>query len=160
VTERFLLTLGNPRLMSVKNASVTSKFPWEESKSLFWVQQGEKVKVGQRLATIYSQELQSLPKGTALKQAKSRSVFLNCTKQLARSAAIGNYRDKNSQYWKFWMPKNLVLMVLLNSVVVVTQRNITVVDYIKYRKLHFSYCDGGVDKIWIMSCLWVRICLG
>jgi Cu(I)/Ag(I) efflux system membrane fusion protein len=141
-----LLLTGKIQADERQNASVTAKFPGRIEK-LFVSFTGEKVKVGQRLATIYSPELVTAQK-ELLEAAKTRQVFPELY-QAAREklrlwklseTQIASIENSGTPQTKF--------EILAGHSGVVTQRNIAVGEYVNTGTVLFNVVD--LDKIWVM----------
>jgi Cu(I)/Ag(I) efflux system membrane fusion protein len=141
-----LLLTGKIQADERQNASVTSKFPGRIEK-LFVSFTGEKVKVGQRLATIYSPELVTAQK-ELLEAAKSRSVFPELYQAAREKLRLWKLSETQiASIENSGMPK-IEFDVFAEFSGVVTQRNITVGDYINTGTSLFNIVN--LDKIWIM----------
>lgn len=141
-----LLLTGKIQADERQNASVTSKFPGRIEK-LFVSFTGEKVKVGQRLAAIYSPELVTAQK-ELLEAAKTRQIFpelyLAAREKLRlwklSETQISNIENTGTPKTEF--------DVLAEHSGVVTQRNIAMGDYVNTGTVLFNLVD--LDRIWVM----------
>ncbi|MDG1277998.1 MAG: efflux RND transporter periplasmic adaptor subunit [Algoriphagus sp.] len=129
-----------------QNASVTAKFPGRIEK-LFVSFTGEKVKVGQRLATVYSPELVTAQK-ELLEAAKTKQTFPELYQAALEKlrlwklteAQISNIENSGTAITAF--------EILASHSGIVTQRNIAVGDYVNTGTVLFNVVD--LDKIWVM----------
>ena len=129
-----------------QNASVTAKFPGRIEK-LFVSFTGEKVKAGQRLATVYSPELVTAQK-ELLEAAKTKQTFPELYQAALEKlrlwklteAQISNIENSGTAITAF--------DILASHSGIVTQRNIAVGDYVNTGTVLFNVVD--LDKIWIM----------
>jgi Cu(I)/Ag(I) efflux system membrane fusion protein len=129
-----------------QNASVTAKFPGRIEK-LFVSFTGEKVKVGQRLATVYSPELVTAQK-ELLEAAKTRQVFPELYQAAREKLRLWKLSETQiSTIENSGIPQT-EFEILAGHSGVVTQRNIAVGDYVNTGTVLFNIVD--LDKIWVM----------
>jgi Cu(I)/Ag(I) efflux system membrane fusion protein len=129
-----------------ENASVTAKFPGRIER-LYVTFTGERVKAGQNLATIYSPELLAA-QSELLQAAKSRSSFPELY-QAAREK-LRLWKMTESQISEIEQAGEVKdqLDILADQSGVVTQRNITVGDYVTTGQVLFTVVN--LDKLWIL----------
>jgi membrane fusion protein, copper/silver efflux system len=141
-----ILLTGKIQADERQNASVTAKFPGRIEK-LFVSFTGEKVRVGQRLATIYSPELVTAQK-ELLEAAKTRQVFPELYQAAREKLRLWKLSEAQiSGIENSGTTKN-EFDVLAEHSGVVTQRNISVGDYVNTGTVLFNIVD--LDKIWVM----------
>lgn len=141
-----LLLTGKIQADERQNASVTAKFPGRIEK-LFVSFTGEKVKIGQRLASVYSPELVTAQK-ELLEAAKTRQVFPELYQAAREKLRLWKLSETQiSTIENSGAPKT-EFDVLAEHSGVVTQRNIAVGDYINTGTVLFNIVD--LDKIWVM----------
>ncbi|PZX52482.1 Cu(I)/Ag(I) efflux system membrane fusion protein [Algoriphagus ratkowskyi] len=129
-----------------QNASVTAKFPGRIEK-LNVSFTGEKVRAGQLLATIYSPELVTAQK-ELLEAAKTRSVFPELYQAAREKLRLWKLSDAQISSIETSGTTKTEFDVLAERSGIVTQRNISVGDYVSTGTVLFSIVD--LDKIWVM----------
>jgi Cu(I)/Ag(I) efflux system membrane fusion protein len=141
-----LLLTGKIQADERQNASVTAKFPGRIEK-LFVSFTGEKVKVGQRLATVYSPELVTAQK-ELLEAAKTRQVFPELYQAAREKLRLWKLSETQIASIENSGTPQTEFEILAGHSGVVTQRNIAVGDYVNTGTALFNVVD--LDKIWVM----------
>ncbi|RAI93948.1 efflux RND transporter periplasmic adaptor subunit [Algoriphagus yeomjeoni] len=141
-----LLLTGKIQADERQNASVTAKFPGRIEK-LFVSFTGEKVKLGQRLATVYSPELVTAQK-ELLEALKTREVFPELYQAAREKLRLWKLSDAQISTLENSGTPKTEFDVLAEHSGVVTQRNIAVGDYVNTGTVLFNIVD--LDKIWVM----------
>jgi len=141
-----LLLTGKIQADERQNASVTAKFPGRIEK-LFVSFTGEKVKVGQRLATVYSPELVTAQK-ELLEAAKTRQVFPELYQAAREKLRLWKLSEAQISTIENSGTPQTEFEILAGHSGVVTQRNIAVGDYVNTGTVLFNIVD--LDKIWVM----------
>ncbi len=141
-----LLLTGKIQADERQNASVTAKFPGRIEK-LFVSFTGEQVKVGQRLATVYSPELVTAQK-ELLEAAKTRNVFPELYQAALEKLRLWKLSDAQIQSIENSGVSITAFDILASHSGIVTQRNIAVGDYVNTGTVLFNIVD--LDKIWVM----------
>ncbi|WP_075351114.1 efflux RND transporter periplasmic adaptor subunit [Algoriphagus marinus] len=141
-----LLLTGKIEADERQNASVTAKFPGRIEK-LFVSFTGEKVKAGQKLATVYSPELMTAQKELA-EAAKTKSVFPELYQAALEKLRL--WKLTEAQISSIENSGNTITAfdILASHSGIVTQRNIAVGDYVNTGTVLFNVVD--LDKIWVM----------
>lgn len=129
-----------------QNASVTAKFPGRIEK-LFVSFTGEKVKVGQKLATVYSPELVTAQK-ELLEAAKTRNIFPELYQAALEKLRLWKLSDAQILNIENSGTAITAFDILASHGGIVTQRNIAVGDYVNTGTVLFNIVD--LDKIWVM----------
>ncbi len=141
-----LLLTGKIEADERQNASVTAKFPGRIEK-LFVSFTGEQVKAGQRLATVYSPELVTAQK-ELLEAAKTRNVFPELYQAAHEKLRLWKLSDTQIQSIENSGASITAFDILASHSGIVTQRNISVGDYVSTGTALFNIVD--LDKIWVM----------
>ena len=141
-----LLLTGKIQADERQNASVTAKFPGRIEK-LFVSFTGEKVKVGQRLATVYSPELVTAQK-ELLEAAKTRQVFPELYQAAREKLRLWKLSETQIASIENSETPQTEFEILAGHSGVVTQRNIAVGEYVNTGTVLFNIVD--LDKIWVM----------
>jgi Cu(I)/Ag(I) efflux system membrane fusion protein len=141
-----LLLTGKIQADERQNASVTAKFPGRIEK-LFVSFTGEKVKVGQRLATVYSPELVTAQK-ELLEAAKTRQVFPELYQAAREKLRLWKLSETQIASIENSGTPQTEFEILAGHSGVVTQRNIAVGEYVNTGTVLFNIVD--LDKIWVM----------
>jgi Cu(I)/Ag(I) efflux system membrane fusion protein len=141
-----LLLTGKIEADERQNASVTAKFPGRIEK-LFVSFTGEQVKVGQRLATVYSPELVTAQK-ELLEAAKTRNVFPELYQAALEKLRLWKLSDTQIKSIENSGASITAFDILASHSGIVTQRNISVGDYVNTGTALFNIVD--LDKIWVM----------
>jgi Cu(I)/Ag(I) efflux system membrane fusion protein len=129
-----------------ENAAITAKFPGRIEK-LFVTFTGEQVKAGQRLATIYSPELLTA-QSELLEAAKSKSTFPQLYEAAKEKLLL--WKLTESQIAEIEQ-KGIVTEqfdILADQSGVVTQRNISVGDYVNTGAPLFNVVN--LNKLWVL----------
>ncbi len=129
-----------------ENASVTAKFPGRIEK-LFVAFTGEQVKAGQKLASVYSPELLSAQR-ELLEAAKTKDEFPEL--YLATREKLRLWKLTESQVNAIEQSGKVTeqLDILADQSGVVTQRNISLGDYVTTGQVLFNVVN--LDRLWVL----------
>lgn len=141
-----LLLTGKIEADERQNASVTAKFPGRIEK-LFVSFTGEQVKVGQRLATVYSPEIVTAQK-ELLESAKTRKIFPELYQAALDKLRLWKLSEAQISSIENTETPITAFDILATNSGIVTQRNVSVGDYVSTGTVLFNVVD--LDKIWVM----------
>lgn len=141
-----LLLTGKIEADERENVSVTAKFPGRIEK-LFVSFTGEQVKVGQRLATVYSPEIVTAQK-ELLEAAKTKQVFPELYQAALEKLRLWKLSEAQISSIENTETPITAFDILATHSGIVTQRNISVGDYVSTGTVLFNVVD--LDKIWVM----------
>lgn len=141
-----LLFSGKIEADERENVSVTAKFPGRIEK-LFVSFTGEQVKIGQKLAKVYSPELVTAQK-ELLEAAKTKKVFPELYQAALEKLRLWKLSDTQIQSIENSGTSITAFDILASHSGIVTQRNIAVGDYVNTGTVLFNVVD--LDKIWVM----------
>lgn len=129
-----------------ENASVTAKFPGRIEK-LFVTFTGEQVRAGQKLATIYSPELMTAQR-ELLEAVKSKATFPQL--YLAAKEKLKLWKLNESQISEIEQSGSIreQFDILSDQSGVVTQRNISIGDYVNTGSVLFTVVN--LNKLWVL----------
>ncbi|MGM0945651.1 MAG: efflux RND transporter periplasmic adaptor subunit [Bacteroidota bacterium] len=127
-------------------ASVTSKFPGRIEK-LFVTFTGEQVKVGQKLASIYSPELMNAQQ-ELLQSSKSKGAFPQLYESAKEKLKLWKLRDEQILEIEQSGKVKEVFDIYADQSGVVAQRNISVGDYVSTGTPLFDVVN--LDKLWVI----------
>ena len=129
-----------------ENASVTAKIPGRIEK-LYITFTGEKIQAGQKLATIYSPELLSAQR-ELLEAKSSKSTFPELYQAAKEKLKLWKLTD--AQIKAIEENGNIIeqIDILADQSGVVTQRNISVGDYVSTGQILFQVVN--LDKLWVL----------
>ncbi len=129
-----------------ENASVTAKFPGRIEK-LYVSFTGEKIKAGQRLATIYSPELVTAQK-ELLEAAKTKQTFPELYQAAVEKLRLWKLSESQISTIENSGTPITSFDIQANYSGIVTQRNVAVGDYVSTGSVLFNVVD--LDRIWVM----------
>ncbi|PZV80289.1 Cu(I)/Ag(I) efflux system membrane fusion protein [Algoriphagus aquaeductus] len=129
-----------------ENAAITAKFPGRIEK-LFVTFTGEKVKAGQRLATIYSPELLTAQR-ELLEAVKSKASFPQLYAAAKEKLKLWKLTDGQITEIEQSGTVREQFDILADQSGVVTQRNIAVGDYVSTGSVLFNVVN--LNKLWVL----------
>lgn len=129
-----------------ENASVTAKFPGRIEK-LYVTFTGEKVKAGQRLATIYSPDLLAA-QSELLQAAKSKNSFPELYQAAKEKLRLWKLTEGQISEIEQGGKIQDQIDILADQSGVVTQRNISVGDYVNTGQVLFKVVN--LDRLWVL----------
>ncbi|MFC3414955.1 efflux RND transporter periplasmic adaptor subunit [Algoriphagus hitonicola] len=127
-------------------ATLTSKFPGRVER-LFITFTGEKVEKGQRIATLYSPELMSAQQ-ELLEAAKSKSDFPQLYEAAKSKLRLWKLSDQQIDAIEKSEKVQEQFDILADQSGVVTQRNVSVGDYVSTGSVLFNVIN--LDKLWVL----------
>ncbi|GMQ27399.1 efflux RND transporter periplasmic adaptor subunit [Algoriphagus confluentis] len=129
-----------------ENASVTAKFPGRIEK-LFVTFTGEQVKAGQKLATLYSPELLTAQR-ELLEAAKSKSSFPELYQAAREKLRLWKLTENQIHEIEQGGQVKDQIDILADQSGVVTQRNISVGDYVSTGQVLFNVVN--LNSLWVL----------
>ncbi|WP_133552824.1 efflux RND transporter periplasmic adaptor subunit [Algoriphagus boseongensis] len=129
-----------------ENASVTAKFPGRIDK-LYVTFTGEKVQTGQKLATIYSPELLSAQR-ELIEASKSKADFPELYQAAKEKLRLWKLTESQIQAIEQSGTVKDQIDILADQSGVVTQRNISVGDYVSTGQVLFNVVN--LNKLWVL----------
>ncbi|SFN80966.1 membrane fusion protein, Cu(I)/Ag(I) efflux system [Algoriphagus ornithinivorans] len=129
-----------------ENAAITAKFPGRIEK-LYVTFTGEQVRVGQRLASIYSPELLTAQR-ELIEAVKTKASFPELYQAAKEKLKLWKLNDAQiSEIEKSGQVKDKI-DILAEFSGVVTQRNIAVGDYVSTGQVLFNVVD--LSRLWVL----------
>ncbi|WP_144602676.1 efflux RND transporter periplasmic adaptor subunit [Algoriphagus algorifonticola] len=129
-----------------ENAAITAKFPGRIEK-LYVTFTGEQVRVGQRLASIYSPELLTAQR-ELIEAVKTKSSFPELYQAAKEKLKLWKLNEAQiSEIEKSGLVKDKI-DILAEFSGVVTQRNIAVGDYVSTGQVLFNVVD--LSRLWVL----------
>ncbi|MFC3881304.1 efflux RND transporter periplasmic adaptor subunit [Algoriphagus namhaensis] len=129
-----------------ENASVTAKFPGRIEK-LFVTFTGERVQAGQKLATIYSPELLSAQR-ELIEASKSKNDFPELYQASKEKLRLWKLNESQILAIEQGGTVKDQIDILADQSGVVTQRNISVGDYVNTGQVLFNVVN--LNKLWVL----------
>jgi membrane fusion protein, copper/silver efflux system len=129
-----------------ENASVTAKFPGRIDK-LYVTFTGEKVRAGQKLATLYSPELLTAQR-ELLEAVKSKNSFPQLYQAAREKLRLWKLTESQINEIEQRGTVRDQIDILADQSGVVTQRNIAVGDYVNTGQVLFNVVN--LDKLWVL----------
>lgn len=129
-----------------ENAAVTAKFPGRIER-LFVSFTGEQVRVGQRLATLYSPELQSAQR-ELLEAMKSKNDFPELYRAAREKLRLWKLTESQVDAIEQSSQIKEQIDILADQSGIVIQRNVSVGDYVSTGTVLFNVVN--LDKLWVL----------
>ncbi len=129
-----------------ENAAVTAKFPGRIER-LFVSFTGEQVRVGQRLATVYSPELQSAQR-ELLEAIKSKNDFPELYQAAREKLRLWKLTESQINAIEQSGEVKEQIDILADQSGIVIQRNVSVGDYVSTGTVLFNVVN--LDKLWVL----------
>lgn len=129
-----------------ENAAVTAKFPGRIER-LFVSFTGEQVRVGQRLATVYSPELQSAQR-ELLEAIKSKNDFPELYQAAREKLRLWKLTESQINSIEQSGQVKEQIDILADQSGIVIQRNVSVGDYVSTGTVLFNVVN--LDKLWVL----------
>ncbi|WP_317195095.1 efflux RND transporter periplasmic adaptor subunit [Algoriphagus oliviformis] len=129
-----------------ENASVTAKFPGRIEK-LYVTFTGERVQVGQKLATLYSPELLSAQR-ELIEAGKSKADFPELYQAAKEKLRLWKLTEAQIQAIEQSGKVSEQIDILADQSGVVTQRNVALGDYVSTGQVLFNVVN--LNKLWVL----------